>query len=344
LLVGTVLAQDAPRVRVHFIDVGQGDATLIEAPCGTVLIDAGGENEQTTEHLLKTLDAVFAKREDKRLDLLLLTHPHIDHLRAIPEVLERYRPRNIIDNGQPGEAGDHGGATRDEVDAILKYADRPPANAGEVAIQRIHVRDLPRGPGMVSAVIDPLACSPVDPRFEVFWGEFGSTARGFDNANNHSVVVKLSYGETSALFTGDLQDAGIQELLGRADRSALDADIYQVGHHGSHNGTTRGLLYAVSPAYAVISMGPADRQGGFTAHAHGHPRREIVDMLESELSAQRNEPVDVPVATGQRTFTNTRIYKALYATGWDGDVVMELFADGTVRVCEKGVCAEPTGG
>ena len=94
-----------PLMRMHFIDVGQGSATLLEFPCGAVLVDAGGEDHSefhSTERLIAYLDAFFARRTDldHRLDALVLTHPHIDHVRGVPAVLNRYTVRNIVHNGQ----------------------------------------------------------------------------------------------------------------------------------------------------------------------------------------------------------------------------------------------------
>ena len=107
----------------------------------------------------------------------------------------------------------------------------------------------------------------------------------FENQNNHSLVTRIDFGTASFLFMGDLEEAAIEMLVshyGDAEGGALDADVLQVGHHGSHNATTPELLDAVTPRVAVIPVGKwtFGRTGGnFTTFAFGHPRRDVVDLL-----------------------------------------------------------------
>jgi len=100
----TAIADDV--MKVHFIDVGQGDATLVEFPCGSMLIDTGGEKwpdkgtarYDSTPGLVDYLTRFFDSRPDLegRLDLLLLTHPHLDHTRGVPAVVSQFLPRNVV--------------------------------------------------------------------------------------------------------------------------------------------------------------------------------------------------------------------------------------------------------
>lgn len=81
----------------------------------------------------------------------------------------------------------------------------------------------------------------------------------FEQKNNHSIVTRVDFGQSSFLFTGDLEEPGIKRLLDRHETpTLLDVDVYHVGHHGSHNGTTAELLGAVTPKIAVISVGHWD--------------------------------------------------------------------------------------
>jgi len=100
-----------PTMRVHFMDVGQGAATLVEFPCANVLIDTGGESNgdfDSTVALMDYLDTFFSGRPDKTLASLILTHPHIDHTRGVSAVLEKYKVRNAVTNGQETGSGKFG--------------------------------------------------------------------------------------------------------------------------------------------------------------------------------------------------------------------------------------------
>src|SRR5215510_11549491 len=103
----------APTFRAHFIDVGQGAATLVEFPCAAVLIDTGGEANgdfDSSVALMDYLDTFFNGRVDleKTLHSIILTHPHIDHTRGVADVLGKYRIRNAVTNGQETGSGKYG--------------------------------------------------------------------------------------------------------------------------------------------------------------------------------------------------------------------------------------------
>src|SRR5262249_40645746 len=106
------------------------------------------------------------------------------------------------------------------------------------------------------------------------------------------------------------------------------ADVYQVGHHGSNNATTAELLAAVTPQIAVIPVGEWDFGKGtkalFTTFAYGHPRKATVDLLNSSISGTRNTPVKVKVATAAKKFKTVTVKKNIYATAWDGNVVVQV--------------------
>lgn len=323
--------------RVHFIDVGQGLAVLHEFPCGAALFDAGGEQDDKFDSdsaLAAYLDAFFARRTDLRgtLDLLLLTHPHVDHTRGVAMVLGRYTVRHAVDNGQLTGSGAPGQK------ALQEWAKAHPDR-----YLAIHQAAVPADTGLLAGVLDPIACQPTDPQLRALWGQvatdpgwegtrFGKTP--FQNQNNHSVVVRVDYGRASGLFTGDLEIPAIRDLIARS-APLLDVDIYQVGHHGASNGTTPELVQAMSPEVAVFSMGPPHWQSTWTAWKYGHPRLEIVQMLEAGLTRQRR-PADVYVGVASQEFVKRRVQAAIYATGWDGTVVVEATADGRLQVVSAG--------
>jgi hypothetical protein len=194
--------------------------------------------------------------------------------------------------------------------------------------------------GLTNEVIDPVACDGIDPRIRILWGQVrdasGWWPDDFEDENNHSLAIRIDYGAASILFTGDLEEteepgnrAGIERLLEKYDGTdLLDVDVYQVGHHGSHNGTTPELLAAMSPKIAVISSGPPCERGGYTAWTHGHPRELTVRDLEAGVSLSRPAPTPVSTFLGQRQRHERTVTRAIYSTSWQGAVVLRAAATG----------------
>jgi competence protein ComEC len=323
-LVGSAAPGD--RMRVHYINVEQGNAALLEFPCGAVLIDAGGRERlaSASQHLLDYLTAFFARRPDlnKHLAAVFITHTHSDHNSNLRMVAEAFTVDNYIHNGLRTGSGrvnanwmpDHGGLPAGHIEAVQDVGTAP----------------------VTDAVIDSVACARVNPKIEVLSGGLtvnpGWGADDFKNGNNHSLVIRVDYGAASFLFPGDLENAGIARLATRlANPSELDVDVLEVNHHGAANGTTAAWLSLLTPKMAVISMGPATVQEPWTGWAYGHPRKAVIDLLQASLVMSR-PPVMEPVGDGAKAFTSRPITRAIYATGWDGDVVVTAAPDGTLSV------------
>ena len=305
---------------VHFIDVGQGEATLLEFPCGAILIDAGAQSAWYSGRLMTYLRSFFERRDDLEgtLDSVIITHPHIDHNRALKRIFEEFQVNRYIDNGW----------TQGQGAANARWV-RTQIEDGNVATKLIVITDdmiaaLDPRTGLTSADIDPISCDDCDPEIHILasrqlddpgWapGEFG-------NPNNHSVVVRVDFGESSFLFTGDLQEPAIETMVDwYSEGSMLDVDVYQVGHHASHNGTTTSLMTAMTPEFAVISCGKPGSRGQRTAYAYGHPRESTITLLEQHVSGTRTAEV-VKIATGTKRFKKHTVSKAIYATPWDRTV------------------------
>lgn len=339
------------KMHVHFIDVGQGAATLIEFPCAAVLIDTGGEDEavtgfHSTPRLEAYLDKFFARRSDLKstLALLAITHPHIDHARGAAMVMAKYKVLNVVDNGW---SRGHDSGT-DEQHALDQAAAQK--HLGYEAITHSVVYD-PH-----DSVLDPVACSERDPKIQALWGRVDPAEAiweaGYNNANNNSVVFRIDYGMASIVITGDLEKGGITEFLQKYKGTGiLDADIYEVGHHGSHNATTRALLKALTPKIAVMAVGTKDRGGKWVASNYGHPRKVIIDMLQGTgdsvgaVTMDRMAPITVPVTAAMQRkqapsgkkyygpqWVDVTLTRAIYATAWDGNLVIDAAPDGTYAV------------
>jgi competence protein ComEC len=327
--------QPAASMTAHFIDVGQANATLLEFPCGAMLVDVGTQDDEHQQKLMQYLDDFFARRIDlnRTINTLIITHNHIDHTRSLRQVVETFTVERFVDNGFIQGSGVGGpNWLKGEVQAGRR-------NVMIEDISDDKVEAIPGKRGLTNSIIDPFTCANV----RVLQGRFdenpGWPEGEFENQNNHSLVTKVEFGDASLLFMGDLETDGIELLTdyySGVARTVLDADVLQVGHHGSHNAITTELLNAVTPRVAVIPVGEwTFGQNGprFSTFAYGHPRKVAVDLLVTHMARQRRPAKTVKVATKAKTFTNQTITKAVYATGWDGTVrvIIRSKNDITVR-------------
>lgn len=334
VFLGTLPALAQSRMTAHFINVGQADATLLEFSCGAMLIDAGAQDDAHTLVLKNYLEKFFERRSDldSTLDLILITHNHIDHTRALREVVEDFKVRRFIDSGH-----DRGTGTGDP-NWVRRSAEARSIELRQIADTEVVAagRD-----GLTGPVIDPFDCEGTDPRIRVLAGRHdvnpGWSKRTFTNKNNHSLVTRIDFGSSSFLFTGDLEHRAIELLVHRYHGTdLLDVDVYQVGHHGSHNGTTVNLIEAMSPQITVFSVGVwtfgRNPSKTFSTFAYGHPRRAVVDDLTLAIDRRRSTAKFVMVANGAKDFSASRIRDSLYATGWDGTIRISTSGDGRYRV------------
>ncbi len=319
----------------HYINVGQGDATLLQFPCGTVLIDAGAQDKEHVNKLVSYLDSFFDKNNqyNNTINTVIITHTHIDHTRALREIANKFTINNYIDNGQlegPGTSNP-------------KWI-RKVATNKKITIKVIvddNITSLKTKNGLTSSVIDPVSCASIDPVIRIISSKLdvnpGWTHTSFDNKNNHSIVIRVDFDEASFLFTGDLQQDAIATLLDYYNKTnILDVDVYQVGHHGSHNATTKELLEKMSPDIAVISMGKWDfgrnTSKQFSTWFYGHPRIDVLNELGKQIKRRRSYTVEVAGAIGAKKFRPYKVSKAIYGTGWFGTVIIRANEHGKFRV------------
>ncbi len=321
-------AQPDPVMYAHFINVGQADCALLEFPCGAIMIDAGAEVAGYTDDLLAYLEEFFDRRDDlnRTIDCLYVTHPHRDHTRALREIVSQFTIARCVENGQ--RTG--GGA------ADITWLEGEVDDGRQQTIMR-SVRDdeitaLNHRHGLTDDVIDPIECANCDPVIRILSGGLddnpGWPNGDFGNPNNHSLVIRVDFGESSFLFTGDLQDYAIETLVDYYDDTdTLDIDVYQVGHHASHNATTPSLMQEMTPQIAVISMGfwiegrmPNGNARPMSAYGYGHPRLDILEMLSTGIPGYRSRRLTIMAAEGSRRFEEYDVRKRIYATGWEGTI------------------------
>lgn len=341
---------DADTMVAHFIDVGQGDATLLEFQCGAILIDTGGEKTDSVsgrERLVSYLEEFFQRRSDlsRTLNLVVLSHPHADHTDGVAGILEM-NPQltilNVLDNGTKDRGSGISGQKK-----LQQYARENPDDVGYVGLAEADITTLA---GVSNEVIDPpmlcgSAAPATDPDITALWGRVDLDAGWANDANNDSVVLRVDFGQSSFLFMGDMEAAGINQMLDSyADDPAIfDVDVLKVGHHGSHNGTTSRLVTTVKPEIAIAQSGDSrDSQAQFSAWAFGHPHRDAVNLLRQPVQgvskARDAKFVRVgirgrhPTTGAPPQFTNIKLTRAVYDNGWDGNIAITAKADGTLSV------------
>lgn len=319
----------------HYINVGQGASALLEFPCGAILIDTGAQDQEYVDHLVDYLNTFFARRTDldRTLDSIIVSHQHEDHAKGLKKVVENFTVKRMVENGL-----DHGSGF-EHVKWVRDHAHNGGRNIKIVKVRDSQVTAGDNVSGFTNADIDPVNCSPVNPKIVILSGQMddnpGWNDGDMENGNNHSLVVRIDFGESSFLFTGDLEDAAIETMVDYySNTSALDVDVYHVGHHGSYNGTTEPLLAAMSPEAAVISVGPWNfgegKKAGIFTWVFGHPRKSVVQMLSQSVTGNRTPAKTVKVAKAAKKFEDMTVQKAIYATGWDGDIRITARQNGTM--------------
>lgn len=226
------------KLTVAFLDVGQGDAIFIEAPNGNqVLIDGGPPSGKVLSELGHMMPFY-----DHDIDVVIATHPDQDHIGGLPEVIKRYHVGVLFEPGIPSDNGDY--------------------VAMEKAGEKTGAKKILAREGM-KIHLDK------NTTLEVFYPDRDLPTK--IETNRASIIVRLTYGNKSFLFTGDLPKAE-EEYLIMKDGPSLRSNVLKFGHHGSHTSTSEIFLANVAPEYGVVSVGSNNR--------YGHPHQETLDLAE----------------------------------------------------------------
>ncbi len=231
-------------LRVHVLDVGQGDSLLVISPEGkAVLVDAG--NPGNGKKILETLSRLGVSQ----INLLVATHAHADHIGAADEVMRGIKVENVLESGVPN--------TTKNYEDFLKSIEE----TGARLITASPGQDFDIGGGARLRVL-----APVQPFFTR-----QQLRSGGNEPNANSIVARLEYGEFSMLLTGDAEAQTEQRLMQAG--APLSSKVLKVGHHGSKYATSQEFLREHKFEAAVISDGADNR--------YGHPSQEVLDRLRA---------------------------------------------------------------
>ena len=259
LVVRDVLRRRDPSLVVTFLDVGQGDAAVIEAPGGwTMLIDGGGSYDGSFDPGARVVEPFLRARGITRIDVVALSHPHPDHLEGLHRVLARFPVGELWTSGDDGRNPSY----RRLIETARERGVRLPVPSSR------------RNGGLV---IEPLGPFVNEGSVERVGPPEGTTV------NDASLVLRAAFGGRSLLFAGDLEADGEGELVGRKGEGQVVAyDVLKVPHHGSRTSSSAELLDAVRPRLAVMSLGWKNRFNFPSPEVLGRYRARQVRVLRTD--------------------------------------------------------------
>ncbi|MDY4919848.1 MAG: MBL fold metallo-hydrolase [Phascolarctobacterium sp.] len=238
------------QLKITLLDVGQADAILLQDGKRNIMIDVGDSRKDKLGYggrqaLARSLAAAGVREGVDRINTVIITHHHGDHLGNIKWMAGKYRISNIYDNAMPNLNNMTSSWLNTELRAghyhnrVLQAGDRVDFDKGYY--------------------LEVLAPGDFIPKAE------------YKNLNNTSIVMKLHYGSFTMLLTGDAE-APVEDLLQQRYGSALKADVLKVGHHGSRTSSIWRFVHEVKPKYALISCGPFE--------IYHHPNKDVLGRLE----------------------------------------------------------------
>lgn len=234
-------------LKITFLDIGQGDASLIDFPNGEQMLVDCSEDARILEALGRVMNFY-----DNEIDYLLITHPDSDHYGGCEEVLNRFKVKNIIytDYRKTGDNAWNSFFEKFSSNSDLNYIKIDHEQTMMIASSSLHF-------------LYPNHSLELDSKIPNLNKE--------SNINNTSIVFELTYKNKEVLFTGDME-SDLENYLISNYGNILDTDILKVGHHGSSSGSGQDFLNMLTPEYSIISAGKNNK--------FGHPSLRVLKRLE----------------------------------------------------------------
>ncbi len=225
-------------LEVDYLNIGQGDSILVKSPYGQNILIDGGPDDSVLEELGKVLPWW-----DKKIDLMILSHPHSDHVTGLGYVLDSYKVEKVLYTGVSHTAPGY-------LEWLTKIKEKEIELLIVEKYQKIELGD--------------------DCFLEILYPSENLVSQEIENLNNTSMVFKLVYGDNKFLFAGDAEQE-VEEIL-LSSNIDLKADVFKVSHHGSSDSNSWDFLKAVSPEFAIIQVG--------VDNMFRHPSGRVLSRLE----------------------------------------------------------------
>jgi competence protein ComEC len=238
------------QLKVHFIDVGQADSILVQQGNSNMLIDAGNNGDA------EGIKSYLERQGVKSIDVVVGTHAHEDHIGSLDYIINSIKVGKVYFPKQTA-------TTKTFQDFASSVKSKGLQLTTPLVGTSFNIGDA------TATILAPNGTS-------------------YEDANDYSIVIRLTYGNTSFLLTGDAEAVSESEMLSKG--LDLSATVLKVGHHGSRSSTSQSFLNKVNPKYAVISVGKGN--------TYGHPTQEVMDRLKAKnIPAYRTDENGTIVAT-----------------------------------------------
>lgn len=258
-----VFTQSEGKLKVVFLNVGQGDATFIETPSGIQILIDGGAGSRVLGELSRIMSLY-----DRSIDVVVATHTDADHIGGLTEVLRRYDVSMVIENGMTADT------------KIWRELDELIRDEGSMRYTAVAGQRLVLGGGAHLDILGPMT---------------GEREALTSKANDVMIVSRLVYGENEVLLTGDIErDDEVRLVASGVD---LQSDVLKVAHHGSKNSSTDLFLERVRPTVAVISVGESNRYGHPSKEALDRLRKIGARLLRTDTGGRIKITLDGKTAT-----------------------------------------------